>query len=73
MKYYFKQKESVAVGIAVSGTGFGTVAFPPLMHWMIKEVFKGDYRPALLTQAGIILSCVLCGALMVCFSLQFTL
>lgn len=55
------------MGIAVSGSGFGTVAFPPLMHWMIESLFSKDYKPALLVEAGIILTCVIYGALMVTY------
>ena len=62
---YFERKKSRAIGIAVSASGLGTVMFPPVMHWMIRVVFQHDYKPALLVKAGIILTCVIFGALMV--------
>ncbi|CAF2861489.1 unnamed protein product [Rotaria sp. Silwood2] len=62
--YYFDRKRSLAMGIAVCASGFGTVIFPPLMHWMIKTLFRREYKPALLVESGIILTCVIFGALM---------
>ncbi|CAF5007572.1 unnamed protein product, partial [Rotaria sp. Silwood1] len=61
--YYFERKRSLAMGIAASASGFGTVIFPPLMHWMIKALFQREYKPALLVESGIILTCVIFGAL----------
>ncbi|CAF5015300.1 unnamed protein product, partial [Rotaria sp. Silwood1] len=62
--YYFEKKRSLAMGIAVSGSGFGTLIFPPLMHWVINALFRRKYKPALLVESGIILTCVIFGALM---------
>jgi len=35
--YYFDKKRALANGIATSGTGVGTLAFPPLMSWLIEN------------------------------------
>jgi MFS family permease len=69
--YYFGKKRSLAMGIAVSASGFGTVIFPPLMHWMIKAFFRHQYKPVLLVEAGIILTCAIFGTLMVGCSFYF--
>ena len=59
--YYFETRRSLATGIAVCGSGFGTFTFAPLASYLI-ETF--GWKGALLILAGLILNCVLFGALM---------
>lgn len=60
--YYFEKKRSLATGIAVCGSGFGTFAFAPLATFLLEKL--GGWRGANLVLAGLILSCALFGALM---------
>ncbi|XP_013113022.2 monocarboxylate transporter 12 [Stomoxys calcitrans] len=57
---YFEAKRSLATGIAVCGSGFGTFVFAPLM-----EQLMGSYgwRGALLIVGGIVLNCIIFGAM----------
>ncbi|KAK9751246.1 Major Facilitator Superfamily [Popillia japonica] len=59
--YYFETKRSLATGIAVCGSGVGTFAFAPLATALL-EVY--DWKGANLILAGLILNCVVFGALM---------
>lgn len=59
--YYFETKRSLATGIAVCGSGFGTFAFAPLATFLL-EYF--DWKGANLILAGLILNCAVFGALM---------
>ncbi|XP_046387673.1 uncharacterized protein LOC124157184 isoform X2 [Ischnura elegans] len=59
--YYFETKRSLATGIAVCGSGFGTFAFAPLATMLLEEF---DWRGANLIFAGLILNCAVFGALM---------
>ncbi|KAG8236226.1 hypothetical protein J437_LFUL016752 [Ladona fulva] len=59
--YYFETKRSLATGIAVCGSGFGTFAFAPLATYLLEEF---DWRGANLIFAGLILNCAVFGALM---------
>lgn len=52
--YYFETKRSLATGIAVCGSGFGTFAFAPLATMLLE---KYDWRGANLILAGLILKC----------------
>lgn len=52
--YYFETKRSLATGIAVCGSGFGTFAFPPLVT-MLLEAY--NWKGANLILAGLILNC----------------
>ncbi|VDD84962.1 unnamed protein product [Enterobius vermicularis] len=36
--FYFEKKRSVAVGLAVAGSGVGTIVVPPLNTYLIKEI-----------------------------------
>lgn len=58
---YFEKYRSVATGIAVCGSGFGTVIFAPLIKMSI-EHFKSE--GTLMLIAACVLSCVLYGALL---------
>ncbi|XP_073833642.1 monocarboxylate transporter 1 [Musca autumnalis] len=57
---YFEARRSLATGIAVCGSGFGTFVFAPLM-----ETLLGTYgwRGALLIVGGIVLNCIIFGAM----------
>lgn len=60
--YYFEKKRSLATGIAVCGSGFGTFAFAPLATFLLENL--GGWRNANLVLAGLILNCAIFGALM---------
>lgn len=60
--YYFEKKRSLATGIAVCGSGFGTFAFAPLATRLL--TWFGGWRGANLVLAGLILNCAIFGALM---------
>lgn len=60
--YYFEKKRSLATGIAVCGSGFGTFAFAPLATFLLEKF--GGWRGANLVLAGLILNCAIFGALM---------
>ncbi len=62
---YFVRKRSSAMGIAVCGTGLGTLVFPAIMPYIINGPLWFDYDGALLLESGIILICIIFGALMV--------
>ncbi|KAG5311180.1 MOT12 protein, partial [Acromyrmex insinuator] len=59
--YYFETKRSLATGIAVCGSGFGTFAFAPLAT-MLLEAYS--WKGANLILAGLILNCAVFGAMM---------
>uniref|UniRef100_A0A0A9Y4G3 Monocarboxylate transporter 12 n=1 Tax=Lygus hesperus TaxID=30085 RepID=A0A0A9Y4G3_LYGHE len=59
--YYFETKRSLATGIAVCGSGFGTFAFAPLASYLLSEF---GWQGANLILAGLILNCAVFGALM---------
>lgn len=60
--YYFEKKRSLATGIAVCGSGFGTFVFAPLATFLLEKL--GGWRGANLVLAGLILNCAIFGALM---------
>ena len=57
---FFDKRRTIAMGIAVSGFGFGNFAFPPLLRYFIDEY---GLRGAFLLSAGVCLHLSLCGAL----------
>ncbi|KFB53189.1 AGAP003206-PA-like protein [Anopheles sinensis] len=59
--YYFETKRSLATGIAVCGSGFGTFAFAPLANLLLANF---DWKNSNLILACLILSCALFGAMM---------
>ncbi|KAL7047104.1 hypothetical protein ACKWTF_002789 [Chironomus riparius] len=59
---YFEKKRSLATGIAVCGSGFGTFVFAPLATFLLEQF--GGWKGANLVLAGIILNCAIFGALM---------
>lgn len=58
--YYFEKWRAIATGIALCGSGVGTMVFVPLNNALINSV---GWRNALLIQAAIILSCSMFGFL----------
>ncbi|KAK3095274.1 hypothetical protein FSP39_012542 [Pinctada imbricata] len=58
--YYFEKKRSFAMGLAVCGSGIGTFIFAPLSELLVHEY---GWKGAALIEAGIVLNCILCGAL----------
>lgn len=58
--YYFERWRGIATGIAVCGSGIGTFALSPLNNIFIKAV---GWQNTFLIQAGIILLCIICGAM----------
>ncbi|CAF1212296.1 unnamed protein product [Rotaria sordida] len=63
--FYFESKRSFAMGIAVCGSGLGTLVFPAVMPYIINAPLWFDYEGALLLEAAVIFICVIFGALMV--------
>lgn len=57
---YFEKKRSLATGIAVCGSGFGTFVFAPVISKLIEQF---GWRGSILILAGVVLECVLFGAL----------
>ena len=56
---YFEKYRSLATGIAVCGSGFGTFLLAPLLEYLIDQY---GWRGALLMTAGIVCNCVIFGA-----------
>lgn len=56
---YFSRKRALATGIAISGAGIGIFAYGYLCDFLLSEY---DWRGTVLILAGILLNCVLCGA-----------
>uniref|UniRef100_A0A0K8V1X2 Monocarboxylate transporter 5 n=2 Tax=Bactrocera latifrons TaxID=174628 RepID=A0A0K8V1X2_BACLA len=57
---WFEARRSLATGIAVCGSGFGTFVFAPLTEHLIGSF---GWRGAMLIIGGIVLNCILFGAL----------
>lgn len=57
---YFEKKRSLATGIAVCGSGFGTFLFAPFSSWLIGEY---GWRGSILIIAALVLECIIFGAL----------
>ncbi|KAK3583079.1 hypothetical protein CHS0354_004024 [Potamilus streckersoni] len=57
---YFNRKRALATGIASSGSGLGTFVYAYLTNELL-QVF--DWKGTVLILSGILLNCVLCGAL----------
>ncbi|XP_034657198.1 monocarboxylate transporter 12 [Drosophila subobscura] len=57
---YFDTKRSLATGIAVCGSGFGTFLFAPLTEYLIGSF---GWRGAMLIIGGIVLNCIIFGAM----------
>nr|XP_036232034.1 uncharacterized protein LOC106626718 isoform X2 [Bactrocera oleae]XP_036232035.1 uncharacterized protein LOC106626718 isoform X2 [Bactrocera oleae] len=57
---WFEARRSLATGIAVCGSGFGTFVFAPLTEYLIGSF---GWRGAMLIIGGIVLNCIIFGAL----------
>ncbi|XP_050415568.2 uncharacterized protein LOC126829630 [Patella vulgata] len=58
--YWFEKKRAFATGIAVCGSGIGTFVFAPFGRYLLDEY---GWRGTNAIMAGIILNCMVCGAL----------
>ncbi|XP_045156982.2 monocarboxylate transporter 12-B-like [Mercenaria mercenaria] len=58
--HYFEKKRTFAVGLASCGSGVGAFIFNPFTKYLI-DMYA--WRGALLIQAGILLNCIICGAI----------
>jgi len=56
---YFERRRALATGMAVCGTGVGTIVFAPLVECLL-EVY--GWRGTLLIEAGLLLNCCVCAA-----------
>lgn len=59
--FWFEKRRTIAMGLAASGTGFGTAAFSPIATWLL---FDYGWRGTLLIIAGMFANMCVCGALM---------
>lgn len=57
---YFEKKRSLATGIAVCGSGFGTFIFAPIIEWMTDEY---GWKGAISITGALILNCIVFGAM----------
>ncbi|XP_074040298.1 monocarboxylate transporter 1 [Leptinotarsa decemlineata] len=57
---YFEKKRSLATGIAVCGSGFGTFIFAPIINKLLAEY---GWRGSILIIGAIVLECILFGSL----------
>lgn len=57
---YFEKKRSLATGIAVCGSGFGTFIFAPIITYLLREF---GWRGSILIISGIVLECIIFGSL----------
>lgn len=63
--FYFERRRSFAMGIAVCGSGLGTLIFPMVMPYVIDSPLWFDFDGALLIEGAFIFICVLFGLIMV--------
>ena len=68
--YYFETKRSLATGIAVCGSGFGTFAFAPLATLLLDHF---TWQGANLILAGLILNCAVSSQFMAIVTMLFHL
>nr|XP_023024053.1 monocarboxylate transporter 13-like [Leptinotarsa decemlineata]XP_023024054.1 monocarboxylate transporter 13-like [Leptinotarsa decemlineata] len=59
--FWFEKKRTIALGLAASGTGVGTILFPPLTTYLLSEY---GWRGTMLLLGGCFLQMCVCGALM---------
>lgn len=57
---YFEKKRSLATGIAVCGSGFGTFIFAPIIN---KLLFEYGWRGAMLIISAVVFECIIFGAM----------
>jgi len=60
VSFYFDKRRSIAIGIAVCGTGVGTFALAPLINALLSEY---SWKGTALIQGGLLLNCIICGML----------
>ena len=58
--YYFDKRRALATGIAVSGSGFGTFVFAPLVAYLLDEY---TWKGANIIIAGIVFNGIVFGAI----------
>ncbi|XP_048254030.1 monocarboxylate transporter 9-like [Haliotis rufescens] len=58
--FWFDKKRAFATGIAVCGSGVGTSIFAPFVNYLVEEY---RWQGGLTILAGVVLNCVVCGAL----------
>lgn len=59
VSFYFERRRSLATGLAVCGSGFGTFLFAPLTDLLLDEY---GWKGTVLIETGLLLNCILCGA-----------
>ncbi|KOB58187.1 Uncharacterized protein OBRU01_25396, partial [Operophtera brumata] len=59
--FYFEKWRALATGLALCGSGVGTFAMGPLTSALLEQL--GGWRPTLLVHAGMLLLCILFGAM----------
>jgi MFS transporter, MCT family, solute carrier family 16 (monocarboxylic acid transporters), member 14 len=57
--YYFDKRRALAVGIAVCGTGIGTVVFAPFVSFLVQQF---TWRGANIILGGVVLNGIVFGA-----------
>lgn len=57
--YWFDKRRAFATGIAVCGSGIGTLVFGPSIKYLLTEY---NLKGCILITAGIVLNCAVCGA-----------
>ena len=58
VSFYFDKRRSLAMGIAMCGSGFGIFAFAPITDALLSEY---SWKGTVLIEAGILLNCIFCG------------
>jgi len=58
VSFYFEKRRSIAIGIAVCGTGIGTFVIAPLTNVLLSEY---SWKGTVLIEAAILLNCIACG------------
>lgn len=59
--FWFEKKRTIALGLAASGTGFGTAVLSPIATYFLENY---GWRGTLLIFAGIFANMCVCGVLM---------
>lgn len=59
VSFYFEKRRSLATGLAVCGSGLGTFIFAPLTNLLLEEY---SWKGTILIETGLLLNCILCGA-----------
>ena len=59
VSFYFEKRRSLAIGLAVCGSGFGTFIFAPLTQILLAEY---GWKGTVLIETALLLNCIPCGA-----------